>query len=165
MVGINSSPRDPHDRGDGPDGESCGQADDGLDLSGKAEAVGGPAEVGPNERGGHQQEQAGEDLVQRCAGHPGCPGGAGPGAREATGKKIDRDQPGRRQLAVGHRNQPRRQRGQHHRQAHRLVQDHRLQGDKAEQADQQRQPKLRTAETDHAAQQPDRSGAAERRHR
>jgi hypothetical protein len=80
------------------------------------------------------------------AGPSGCPGGAGPGAREATGKKIDHDQPVRRQLAVGHRNQPRRQRGQHHRQAHRLIQDHRLKGDKAEQADQQRQPKLRTAE-------------------
>ena len=41
--------------------------------------------------------------------------------------------------------------------------DHRLQGDKAEQPDQQRQPKLSTAETDHAAYQADRNGGAGRR--
>ena len=133
--------------------------------AGKAETVGWAVEVGPHQGGGHQHEQPGEDLVQGCSGHTGCPGGAGPGADEAAGEKIDHDQPVRCQLAVGHRNQPRRQRGQHHRQAHRLVHDHRLQGDKAEQADQQREPKLRTAETDHAAQQPDRSAGEDRRHR
>ena len=109
MVGINNSPPRPYDRGDGPDGEAGGEVDDGLDLSGKAEAVGGAAEVGSNQGGGGQHEQGGEDLLQGCGGHPGYPGGAGPSAHKAAGKKIDRDLPVRCQLAVGHRNQPRRE--------------------------------------------------------
>ena len=40
-----------------------------------------------------------------------------------------------------------------HGQTHRLVEDDGLQGEEPEQADQQRQPELRTAQPDHAAQQ------------
>jgi hypothetical protein len=41
----------------------------------------------------------------------------------------------------------------------------RLQAEEAEQPDQERQPKLSTAEADNAAQQADRSAGAERRRR
>ena len=59
-------------------------------------------------------------------------------------------------VGEGDGDQPSRQRGKHHDQAHRLVQDDRLQRGEPEQADQQRQPELRATEPDHAAEHTDR---------
>jgi hypothetical protein len=50
--------------------------------------------------------------------------------------------------------------GDDHGQAHRLVHDDRPQGEEPEHTDQQRQPELRAAETDHAAEQPYAAPAA-----
>ena len=48
-------------------------------------------------------------------------------------------------------------------EAHRLVEDHRLQRRKPKRADQQRQPKFRTAQADQAAKRADNRAAAEGR--
>jgi len=56
---------------------------------------------------------------------------------------------------------PGRERGHDHDQTHRVVQDHRLKGGEPEQADQQRQRKLRAAQADHAAEDADQAADGE----
>jgi hypothetical protein len=80
---------------------------------------------------------------------------------QAASQQVDRDVPVRGELAQGDGGQPGGQRDQYDDQAHRLVHDNRRQGGEAEQADQQRQPELRAAQADHAAQRADRRAGGE----
>jgi hypothetical protein len=70
MLGISSSPPATPRTAATARWDAGGQADDGLDWSGEAEAVGGALEVAPHQRSSHQHQQACDDLVQGCGCHP-----------------------------------------------------------------------------------------------
>ena len=87
-----------------------------------------------------------------------------PGTREAPEQKVQQDRPVVGDDAKRNRARTERQRGRNHDQAHRLVQDHRLQRGEAERPDQEGKPELGPAQPDQPAQRSN-DGTAEKRAR
>jgi hypothetical protein len=92
------------------------------------------------------------------AGLPTCPE---PRTEQTAGEQVDDDRPMRRDGRKGNRHRPEGQSRSDDHKAHRFVEDHRLQGPEPKRADQQRQPKFRTTQTDQPAERADYSTTAE----
>ncbi len=95
-----------------------------------------------------RDQQHGDDAVQGLGPEPRGPARAEPGAEQAAGEQVGDHGPLRRDGLERHRRRPERQGRGDDREAHRLVEDDRLQGGEAERTDQQRQAELRPAQAD-----------------
>ena len=90
------------------------------------------SQVGGQQGGGDEHEQASQDPVESAAGHAGRPGRAEVGAQEASGQEVDDDRPVWGDLVQWDRDQSGGQGGGNHEQAHGLVQDDGLQSQEPE---------------------------------
>ncbi|AAU92371.1 hypothetical protein MCA1382 [Methylococcus capsulatus str. Bath] len=93
---------------------------------------------------------------------PRRPTSADPGPAETSGQQREDDVPMRQYAGKGDGAGAERQGGCHYDEAHRLVQYDRLQRTETEQTDQQREPKLCSADADQPPQHTDRGTAPER---
>ena len=103
------------------------------------------AEVADDKCECDEHEQSGQHPVEGARVHAGCPTGSEPGAGEAAGEQVHRDRPVRGDLGVGQGEQPGRERSDHHDQAHRFIEDDRVQGGETEHAEQHREPEFGAA--------------------
>src|SRR3954449_11016836 len=92
-----------------------------------------------------RDEQHGDDAVQPLGTEARRPAGAEPGSEEAAREQLRDRFPARGDGGERHRRGPERQGRGHDDEAHRLIEDDRLERREAEGADQQRQPELRPA--------------------
>ena len=117
--------------------------------------------VAEEEHGRDRDEQDGDHPVQGLGPQARGPARAEPSAEQAAGEQVQDHGPMRGDGFERHRLRPERQgRGDDH-EAHRLVEDHRLECREAERADQQRQAELGAAEADQPAEGADQGAAAE----
>ncbi len=104
---------------------------------------------------GQQNEQNQQHAIERLARQAHRPARGPPSAEQTARQQVEHHGPMRQQNRQRHGVQPGDDRHAHHQQRQRLVGDHRLQRRQTEQPDQHRQTKLRPAQADQAAEQPD----------
>ena len=118
-------------------------------------------QVGGRQGGGDEHQEHGDDLVEGRRAHLGGPVRPIQAPIRLPANRFTTTYQYGVELAERDRDQPSGESGDHHDQAHRLVQDHRLQGEEPEHPDQQRQSELGSAQADHPAEDPDASAGHE----